>query len=228
MGFQSICLGTLVIRQSQFAEIGIMDFVCQLLPEHPVVVQGGCYSEVLKRLFYLSPGAKVYIFEPNPSHQELPKNFRRVEVLPYALNDVTGKAPFYISKPAVNPRVGSLLPAKEEWKWYYTDEEKIEVDCVNLDDWAQDKKIDRIDCLWLNIGGLELKVLQSIPELLPNIRVLFLEAYEQEFREGAGLFDEIKGFLESYDLELIQNWNAKNYQGYAVFAKKGLVEVQKW
>ena len=215
------------IRPSVYGEVAIIDLVAELLSDHPVFVQAGAYPEVLKRLFFLRPGAKAYIFEPNLDYLQIPQYQQRVEVFPWALSKESQKALFYLSKPPVNPHLGSLLPAESGWNWYYSDEEQRVVECKNLQEWASERGVLQIDCLWLNAGGSELDILKSIPEFIDRVQVVFVEAYEQKFREGCALFEEIKGFLADHDLELLQRWNVQNFQGYAVFMKKGLAEVVK-
>lgn len=210
----------------------ILEVIGEMIPKNSVIIQGGYYPDATQKMCYLWGAGRVFIFEANPKHFKKLKsephlNWLNAKVFPYALSDTSGKAPFYISDTLLNPWVGSLLPAKSEWKWYYNDATTVMVDCVNLEEWADAYGILAADFIWLNIGGSELKVLKSSPRLVQNAKVILLETYDKKFREGIGLTEDVKAFLTGYDFQLIHQWKIPNYQGYSLFMKRGLTEVTR-
>jgi FkbM family methyltransferase len=209
----------------------MLEVVAGLLPKNPVVIQAGYYPDSLQKMFHLWPAGRFHIFEPNPEHfQQLKKMqhyYPNAEIFPLALAEMSGLAPFYVGTSLTNSRIGSLLPSKEEWKWHYTDTWKIMVECRNLQEWARAQGIQTVDFIWLDMGGMELAVLKTIPHLIEHAKVVLLETYEKEFRCGMGLFEDVVHFLDQRGLELIHQWKVPGYQGYSLFMKQGLAEVIK-
>lgn len=209
----------------------ILEVISEMIPKDSVIIQGGYYPDATQKMCYLWGAGEVYIFEANPKHFNMLKaephlNWLNAKIYPYALNDIEGKAPFYISDTLLDPWVGSLLPAAEEWKWYYNDASMITVDCVNLQEWA-DRKGIVADFIWLNIGGAELRVLKSSPRLVQNAKVILIETYDQKFREEIGLTEEVKRYLASHDFVMVHQWKIPRYQGYSLFMKRGLTEITR-
>jgi FkbM family methyltransferase len=221
--FLSCCLWA--VNVNDYDEWKLWKLAAEFLPKEPVVVlAGGGDGKYMVELAHQWPGGKVYALEPNPKWMSELRGhagwFSHVTVEEVGLDGETRTAPFYLSENGVNPRLGSLLEGAEGWKWYYCDSAVISVRCRNLEEWAGEKGIQAIDFLSLNVGGVELRVLQSIPRLLPTIRVICVETHEQEFRKDAGLYREVKRFLQKAGFEQIQHWHVKGFQGYALFVRK--------
>ncbi len=224
-------LSAVTINLNDYNEWNILQLVEQLIPRNPIIVQaGGHQGDQMLQMVDRWPIGRIYSFEPNPQFFSILKNRAsycpQVTVFPLALDAQTRSAPFYVSASKINPRMGSLLKSTPQWEWYYCDSSAIDVNCINLEEWAQNH-VRSIDFLWLDIGGVELRVLQSLSYLFSTLRVILLETYFQEFREGTGTYTEIKNFLIQHDFEEIQHWHVPHFQGYAVFAKRGLAEIAK-
>lgn len=195
------------------------------LPANAVIVAAGAHTEDGFRGFAQHwTGGKVIVFEPNPelfaAVESASRAFGNTQVLPYALDATTHVAPFYITYQIRNRRIGSLLPSKEAHRWYYRDDRVIETQCVNLEEWAAVQNIDHVDLLWLNLGGNEFRVLQSIPNLLHTVQIIYVETYFQEFREGNGLFSDLEEYLNGFGFMVHKHVFNPDYQGAAVFIKK--------
>jgi len=80
--------------------------------------------------------------------------------------------------------------------------------------------VNNVDFLWLNIGGAEGRVLQSIPHLIKTVQVIFIETYFQEFRQEIRLYKDVQQYLTQQGFEEIQHWKIQNFQGYALFARR--------
>lgn len=112
-----------------------------------------------------SPAIAIYGFEPSPFMAERFK--RNISLNPTARLDVIQKAvgrtnerlPFYLS---VNDNLGmSGLRLPENYSG-----KSLEVECVRLDDWAKDKKIDPIKLIKVDVEGAELDALVGMREIL--------------------------------------------------------------
>jgi len=218
-------LSAVQIDLKKYNEWNIVQLAANFLPPDPIVVLAGAHQgDVMVQMAHQWPQGHIYAFEPNPVfHSALKQHkqwFSYVDFFSSALDSTTKKAPFFTSSNPKNPRIGSLLVANSNWKWHYNDATTFTVQCKNLQEWASEKRVTRIDFLWLNIGGSELRVLQSIPELIHSVQVIFVETHFEEFRQGIGLYKDLLPFLATYGFEEIIHWHIPNYQGYALFAKQ--------
>lgn len=215
-----------------YNEWNIQALVGLFVPENGIVVQAGASDDkaVFPQANQFSKG-KVYVFEPNPQHFKKIRDhrfyFSNVVAMQTALSDTSGRQSFYLSGNEANKRLGSLLKASPDWKWYYRDHTDISVETVNLEEWAKDNDIEAVDFLILNCGGSELSILQSIPNLITSISAILVETHSQEFRKGLGLYPDVKQFLEKNGFFQIKHWETPGFQGLALFAKRGLAEVKK-
>ncbi len=223
--------GAVQIKKREYNEWRIFQLLQQIVPLDPVIVYGGGYDgEDVVTLASMWRECKIYAFEPNHAFfkilEKKTSKLANVKATSFALSSQKGRADFFLSSNEANKRIGSLLESNQRWKWYYDDSTKISVQCINLQEYIQTQKT-KIDLLWLDIGGSELSILQSIPKLLPDIQVIVLETHLTEFRQGMGLYPDVKKLLNSCDFEEIYHWHTKEFHGLAVFAKKGSVEVIK-
>ena len=76
-------------------------------------------------------------------------------------------------------------------------EKQITVRAINLDEWAQENKIEKIDFMWLDMQGAEYKVLKAAPKVLATVSVIFTEVSLIEMYEGIPLYNQFKSWLET-------------------------------
>ena len=230
LSFIPTLYGTIKVPLNEYNEWSIVHLAAAILHKKPVVIQAGSHhKDTLNDMSFFWPEGSIHIFEPNPAIFEELKNHVRtwnfnMNLYPCALADNTEKRPFYFDHQGINPKAGSLLQAADAWKWYYKESSVISIECQNLEDWAKAKGISSIDFLWLNTGGTELSILLSIPHLLNSIQLLVVETHFQEFRLGTGLYSHLKDFLDRSGFEEIKHWKTPDFQGFAIFSKKGLVK----
>jgi FkbM family methyltransferase len=112
---------------------------------------------------------RVFAFEPAPNcFTGLQRNlsvFPQAFIYNCAAGDRTGQTCFY-------------LHAKEDgWGSLFSDQdlrERIEVNTIRLDDWAQDATIERLDFLKIDIEGGEYRALLGARALLKRFRPLVI------------------------------------------------------
>jgi FkbM family methyltransferase len=213
-----------------YSEWHIFKLVRLMTPEEAIIVNAGAHrGDEVAELHSHWPKAQIHAFEPNPQAFEALKNrmksLPRVILHPFALNDVGGTHVFHLNAAGVNARASSLLEPAENFSWYYKTSQ-IEVPCKNLDAWADENGIDHIDFLWLDVGGAELRVLSSSPRCLSTLKAVYVETHLQEFRKGLGLYADLKQFLLDAGFEELKHWHVTGFQGQALFAKKGLIEIE--
>lgn len=200
----------------------ILNMLSLVLPHDPIVLEAGAhFGEDTVQLAQLWPQGKVIAFEPNPSAfsklRDAVKPYSHVEVSACALATSNGMTPFYLC--ANNDGSSSLLrPIKEMHEFLGGDQ--IEVPCVVLDDWCKERGVERIDCMWLDMEGFELYMLQSSPRMLSNVKLIYTETNHFPYREGTVLFADLKKFLESRGFKMVLHNFIEHVQGDALFIKQ--------
>ena len=159
------------------------------------------------------PSATIYAFEPFPgAYEALKSRFestREVQAFPYAVSAESGKKSLMVYSSDV---LNSFLEM-EESSWLEsidvkTDRahaaltanhppedhaEKVEVDCITLDEFAAQHKVTHIDLLKLDVQGVELQVLEGAKALLSSeaIDVVFCEANFAPQYKGQAYFRDV-------------------------------------
>jgi hypothetical protein len=67
-----------------------------------------------------------------------------------------------------------------------------------LDSWAEFNRIDRIDFIWFDMQGYELRALEGAHRLLPTTSAIQFEISNISLYEGAPLYDEVKARMDAW------------------------------
>ena len=155
------------------------------------------------------PNCFITSFEPNPEiFSLLEKNWGDVSGItlnPIALSNNIGHASFYATR--VSEASSLLAPTERliklssEHKYDY---QTINVPTVTLDHYCQEKNINKIDVLKLDVQGFELSVLQGAETLLQEGKVTmiysevtFAETYMNQTR-----FIDLVSYLNKFNYEI--------------------------
>ena len=172
------------------------------LPANPVIIDCGAHdgadSVALAKLF---KGATIHAFEPvkdlftrltdNTNH------FKNIITYPIALADVDGEMDFYISAGASDGSSSLLEP--EDHLTDHPDtffKDKITVKTITLNNWAKVNNIVKVDMLWLDMQGYELKMLMASPGILETVSVIHTEVSTRETYRGVAQYQDYRSFLE--------------------------------
>jgi FkbM family methyltransferase len=177
---------------------------------------GACHALESVELAKKYPNAKVYTFEANPVSYnvclENTKGYDSISVINEAVNDYDGTCKFYpMDKDKTvttwedgNQGASSLYRANGAYDFIekYVQYE-IEVPCTRLDTFCQKNSIDKIDIIWMDLQGAELKALQSLGSLLETVQIIHTELEMNPMYEGQCLFRDVNEFLTNngFDLE---------------------------
>lgn len=162
----------------------------------------GYYTRLLSEL--VGPSGRVLAFEPNPENfavlqqNMLPRRYRNVELFNYAVGEKESVLPLYVSPGNSNH---SLIEG------YTKAESVIEVRCVELDSFLQERGIDQVGFIKSDTEGAEplvLKGMKNTAARSSNLHVL-MELNPTALRCG---HVEPEQFLESirsmgFEIEMI-------------------------
>jgi FkbM family methyltransferase len=175
---------------------------------------GACEGEDTIKLSRQYTNSIIYAFEPLPKNvKRMRSNYKKygahgIRVNQLAMSDKNGSAVFYVSSGQPDNiarqknwdfgnKSSSLLPPKEHKKildWVKFNE-KIKVKTSQLDTFCQNNGIDKIDLLYLDVQGAELKVLKGAGEFLNKIGMIWLEVEAIELYKGQPLKDDVESFM---------------------------------
>lgn len=214
----------------------ILKKVKKYLPENPTILEAGArFGEDTIVMSNFWPFAQIYSFEPLPTSYErlleTTKRFNNVHCYPFALSDKKTRNIFYPS--STRPGASSLLKPSGIIEQAY-DIPPIHVDCIRLDDWIRENKIDKIDFMWLDLEGTELIVLDSIKDTpaFKTVKVIYTEVNFRDFHNNCSTYLKINDFLEKEGFVEIFRREEKYWQGESIYLKKNIEisisnEIQK-
>lgn len=163
--------------------------------------------------------AQFYCIEPVPkSFEKLKSNFEnnsQAHVFNFAISDIEGVYPFYVSK-YVNS--SSLLPlVTENIKWWkqpkrcekfdVSDTETIQVEVKRLDTFLKHCSLDNcvIDFIKIDTQGNDFNVIKSLGNLICNVKEIMLEVQIVPFEYYKG---------QSKKVEVINYMLSKRFEEY--------------
>lgn len=221
------------LRIERFNNEQALNIAKKYLPDKPVILDAGAYTgseiSLMKKIW---PGSVVHAFEPVPEiFKKLNDNVKKYSnIYTYKLGiDVTGGPKnFYLSNQPRSPEIvsesSSLREPKEHLKHSKVQfRNQIEIECVNLDDWAKQNNIKSIDMLWLDMQGVELEVMKSAPKIMENVKVVCTEVEFIEAYAGQALWADVRGWMESQGFSLVArafDLPPSVWFGDAIFARK--------
>jgi 2-O-methyltransferase len=205
------------------------------VPKNPIILEAGAHlGEDTARLVRFFNPDKVYAFEPVPelfkSLKESTLSLGAVQCVPYALAEKCGKSKLHVSSGyhqlsrhsrVVADGSNSLLRPTGHFDLCPNVEfnKQIEVTVTTVDDFAKQNKLDRIDFMWLDLEGMELKALQGAETLLRTVSSIYLEVSTKEFYEGAPHYAEVERWMRSRGFVPKYVAIPKDGHGNALFVK---------
>lgn len=191
-------------------DIYVHNFLKENLKDPVIIEAGMCWGNETKLLCEMFPNGKVYGFEPIPHLFELSKEkvdrFSNVEVFEMALSDKTGRTSMNVANIDGDVCESSSLLAPKVHLTYHPQikfEVQIEVDTINLDEFVEEKGLERIDLMWLDLQGYEPLVLQSSLKALRMTKYLYTEINILEVYEDVVKWPDFYSFLTENGFQVI-------------------------
>lgn len=158
----------------------------------------------------------IYCFEPTPELiKGLEQTFQndRVEVFDKAISDTTKTDYFYTFKDAVSNTMVDYPNKNENFV------DKIEISCVNLEEFVENNLIKRPTFIKMDIEGEEYKVVKSwSKQFYESIRCIILEFHRNMDGE---VFEIIKHMMnQGFRFKLKKGDSLDEHMGTIIFYKK--------
>jgi FkbM family methyltransferase len=173
------------------------------------------------------PEAQFILFESSPRYAgALKKRFsqeRRVRIFECAVADIDGVLKFFETSLDGS---GSILKVGDLAQSTYGMEQREEytVDACRLDSHARAHGYQDVetDCLWIDVQGAELQVLQGAAETLKRTKSVFVEvSIFEPLYVGGTVLSDISNFLEHFGFVISGlGVDSSNGTGNAFFARK--------
>ena len=195
----------------QPGEFDLAEVACFVSADEPKIVEAGAFDGRDSKAFAERwPRGHVYAFEPHPVLAEKVRarvlGLPNVTVIEAALADnVSSVVSLFGFCKTGAPHGSSSLLEPEDHLLLAPEVrfgEQIEVPAMTLDAWHASIGKPRIDLLWLDLQGAELRVLRHGALCLAATHVLHVEvSHRPLYRDGA-TFQEMQAFLTSHGFRL--------------------------
>lgn len=196
------------------------------LPKNAVILEAGAHkgedtAEMAKRW----PQATIHAFEPVPELfailTKYTKQYPNVHRYQLALSDKNGSSVLHLSE-GTSDASSSLLAPKDHLKIHPTVafKKQIKVKTMTLDTWAKTYKVSHVDFMWLDMQGMEYKVLKHSKRIFPHSQLLYTEINIKENYTKTTLYPEYKKWLKKSGMTLLSENIYWNDSGNALFVRK--------
>jgi FkbM family methyltransferase len=184
----------------------------------------------------------ICAFEPNPEtydvccnvHNKLPQFLKnKISINKLALSDINGILKFYpldkSKSNSSNEGIASLSKLKIDGSLLndFWIQKEIEVQSMKLDDWCKLNNKNKIDLIWMDVQGAELKVLQGSIDTLKNVKAICTEAGLIAYYEEHSLKKDIDNFMFENNFIELENAFLKTSWSSDKAADEDVIYVNK-
>lgn len=193
-----------------------------------------CFETLIfNRLF---PLAQIYTFECNPETlpycRERVKHIKNIKLIEAAVTDEDGPVSFYPIDtdktttsiwPNGNPGASSLLKASGNYPLEKYIQKEITVQAITLVKFMEENNISKIDLMWMDIQGAELKALVGMGNKIKCLSAIHVEVEFSNIYKNQPQFKDIKKYLNQNGFLFIDFTNRNIYSGDAIFIRKARI-----
>lgn len=173
-----------------------------------IVLEAGCHvGQDTASMARAWPQAVIHATEPLAESREAARRscaeLPNVTIADFALSESSGVATMHVSSQRGRPigtASSSLLPV-DRHEEIFPDvrfDHRVPVRCRTLDEWFTELGASAVDLLWLDVQGMELRVLAASPTALDATRAVHLEVSRRELFDGSGLASDVHEFMTSH------------------------------
>ena len=204
--------------------------VAKYLPEDCVILDCGAHNGLTSRFLARAfPKATVLAVEADPTVfcklRRCTRAYKRIRAFHYALCDKNGSIGFYMN---LNKRrhshQGCIYPRSDDrsaWRIPLRNE-PVDVPAITLDKLCEDKGIEAVHLMHLDMQGGEYVMLKESKKILDTTNVIFTEVLFKNVYEGAPQYPQLKELLEDRGFKQIELYHYDN-MGDALFIRESLL-----
>lgn len=200
------------------------EYIKQFLPEEPTILEAGAHigRDTLK-MNKTWPKSIIYAFEPvRQLFERLHQNTANVDNIicfPYALSDKSTNSKFYVSKGRSTALSSLFKPIGGLALHPEVHFEETFIKTLTIDNWAKNYKIKKIDLIWLDLQGGELKALKGAKQILKTTIALFIEVNLTQRYLNAPTANELLTWLKNHNFDAIVRDKPKHNKTNILFIK---------
>jgi FkbM family methyltransferase len=176
------------------------------------ILDVGCAESEERKIFRKYFAGPIYFFEADYRWEEELSIIEKEDncfVERVAVNNYNGKITFYKSyfeKHPDRPSHGSTIkPLMMSYSINFKGED--EVSCITLDSWAEDKDIDVVDLMWVDVEGAERNVFEGGKNIIKKTRYIYFEYCHLPYADGITLPKLLDGVLKDFSIFYIDKMN---------------------
>lgn len=158
------------------------------------------------------PNTRIVSFEPTPQQYDIclekSKYHNNIEVHNFALSDEEGEVDFWVVDGNIG---GSSLFEPIDVPYSSGTWNKIKVKSKRLDNVLKSLNISKVDAIWIDTQGAELKVLSGMGTYLDSVQVIHTEACPKPYYKGQVEKNDLEQFLLDNNFNLDQFIPAPNH-----------------
>lgn len=158
------------------------------------------------------PNTRIISFEPTPEQYaiclEKSKHHANIEVHNFALSDEEGEVDFWVVDGNVG---GSSMFEPIDVPYSSGTWNKIKVQSKRLDVILKSLNVSKVDAIWIDTQGAELKVLNGMGMYLDEVQVIHTEACPRPYYKGQVEKGDLEKFLVENNFTLDQFIPAPNH-----------------
>lgn len=204
----------------------IQEWIVNNLRDDSIIIEAGAASGTDTLWFSQNfPSGRIFAFEPltisfNKTIQRI-ANCDNVEVYNVALGPTESTEELYVSSNRVS---SSLLKPTGHIQFHprISFENKSTVRTINLDNFLENQRVEKVDLMWLDMQGYEPTVLLHSPETLEKTRYLYSEVSLKEMYANSVLYDEYKSWLKERGFEVLHEFLYWEDMGNVLFYNENL------
>lgn len=193
------------LRGQPLLEISLERVEAELGAPPAVILEAGCHDgSDTASMARTWPHAKIHATEPLSQGRARARSacaaFDNVTIDDFALSDVAGDATMQVSSRSDDAGASgssTLLPSEGHQRVFpevrFDHEEQVR--CRTLDGWFVELGVSAVDLLWLDVQGMELRVLAASSVALASTRAVHLEVSRAELFEGSGLATDVERLM---------------------------------